>query len=1282
MNQGKEQKSLNPKEAFMGDDDDKILRSMEFSVGGNTFNRQLSVGEVVDFDMYEPNTTVIRPNGPLDSKFGPNMSGEDILCATCNKPAVGCPGHFGHLSLSNRLFHHGYFDETVFVLQMICKSCSRVLIAPENRDLISTKLASGDIAKAGLKIEARKCKVCPYCKAVNGKVKKSGYLKISHELLGQKDHKKYSFPQIEEFHERAKATVIMDDYYQTKSVEHFIDDILPEKAYQLLKQIKTEDLKFILFDRSGRPENLIVSSVIVPPNTIRPSAPSMTGKGTTEDDITVKLSELAWIESKVHGDAEAKQKANPSKIHDVAYKSNAVHATLINGAPSGVPFQVKQKNTSRGVVQRLKGKQGRFRQNLSGKRVNYTGRTVISPDPHLGIDEVGVPVHMAVILTYPEVVTSKNRKFLSKLVERGNEWPGAKQVKTFDDVEKKWKTFTLNENKQIREWVAREKLHIGATVYRHMIDKDIVLFNRQPSLHRISIMAHHARVGPDHRTLRFNECVCNPYNADFDGDEMNIHFPQTEEARAEAKVLLGTKNNICTPKDGSPIISAIQDFITSSYLLTKNNKFFNWTQASKMMSAMTDCGKNEQVELFDPAILKPEACWTGKQIFSMVLRPNHHCSNVKIFLETVTKTNNQKKMKLVAPEYCPQEGYVIIHNSELLAGRMDKVTLGAGSKNNIFYTLKVDYGPQYAADAMKRLAKLSCEYLSDYGFSIGVGDVTPNAEVVREKNEKLDEGIDKCTKLTEEFKNNKLTALPGCTAEETLELKMLGVLSKVRNDAGDSCKNLMPVNCAPKIMAMCNSKGSFVNLSQMAATVGQQAIGGKRVPLCFDQRSLLFFEEKCKSPEAGGFVRNSFHSGLRAYEYFFHTQAGREGLVDTAVKTADTGYMQRRLVKCLEDMSVKWDGTVRAADNQVVQFEYGGDGFDPLYMEGKGEPVDFGRVLKMVKVSLPFNNCKALSSVEIGEQSKSALKKQDVVGNKDKLYSELEGYIQKEMVEKVVSFEASNDIADVPQQHECRITATQLETFISKVCAKLKNALIEPGTAVGAICAQSVGEPGTQMTLKTFHFAGVASMNITQGVPRIKEIINASPKIATPVILCELEDRFDKYKAAIVQQRLERTKLKEIHNGLSFRLFRNEAVVFIQLDTETMKGLNIQLNAHTIKESIKRHKVLKEMLQNAKVEVRASNLISIAIKGASKKFTFDQIFKGLRCGLEEVQVSGLAGVTRAVVDKKQKKGDDGKEEYQLVVEGTGLLDVMTTRGVKSTQTISNNIMEVRRVYKK
>lgn len=394
-----------------------------------------------------------------------------------------------------------------------------------------------------------------------------------------------------------------------------------------------------------------------------------------------------------------------------------------------------KKKPSRGMSQRVKGKHGRFRQNLSGKRVDFTGRTVISPDPNCAIDEVMVPLDMAKILTYPDCVNRYNIEKLRLLILAGPEQhPGANFVEVVqeDGTMSKISLFYARNRAKIAD-----ELKIGDIVERHLSDGDAVLFNRQPSLHRVSIMSHKARIMP-HKTLRFNECVCAPYNADFDGDEMNIHVPQTEEARAEARTLMNVKNNICVPKAGEPLIAATQDFLTASFLLTQKDQFFNRSEMMQFCGYFADA--NERIDLPPPAILKPVELWTGKQIISVMLRPNRH-SNVIVncALKERNYTNDD--------HMCKSDGYVIIQNSEHLCGNLAKKTMGGGSKEGLFYSLIRDNTVEVAAQSMLRLSKFSARWISNRGYSIGIGDVTPFDALKATKKELIETSYTRCNQL-------------------------------------------------------------------------------------------------------------------------------------------------------------------------------------------------------------------------------------------------------------------------------------------------------------------------------------------------------------------------------------------------------------------------------------------------------------------------------------------------------------------------------------------------------
>ena len=448
-------------------------------------------------------------------------------------------------------------------------------------------------------------------------------------------------------------------------------------------------------------------------------------------------------------------------------------------------------------------------------------------------------------------------------------------------------------------------LSIGDVVERHLIDGDVVLFNRQPSLHKVSIMAHEAHIVKD-RTFRFNECVCSPYNADFDGDEMNLHVPQTEEARTEAKHLMGVQNNICTPKDGATLIAATQDFITGIFLLTQKNIFLTRDQFCRLVATAGD-GK-DNVDIPPPSICWPVHLWTGKQAFSCMLKPNRSSKGDVNFEMKERNYSDKRKCKETKHRFlCPNEGYIVFRNSNLLCGNLAKNCL---SGRGIFYALLREHGPSEASRAMNRMTKMITRWLSNHGFTVGIDDVMPPDVLMEKKQSLVQEAYAKCEENIKLSKMGKLDLQPGCTIEESLESEINGILARVREKVGQMCMDeehgLNWFN-GPRIMSECGSKGSTSNICQMVAAVGQQQVNGARAADGFLSRSLPHFEKNDLRPEAKGFVANSFYSGLNATEFFFHTMAGREGLVDTAVKTAETGYMSRRLMKALEDLSIQFD---------------------------------------------------------------------------------------------------------------------------------------------------------------------------------------------------------------------------------------------------------------------------------------------------------------------------------------------------------------------------------------
>lgn len=1213
------------KHPYIEDNEPRRIESIKFSMLSGA-----EISKIAEVDVYLGKYYDLQkkpfPNGLVDPRMGPPNKNSG-LCLTCHANYTDCPGHYGYLTLALPVFNIGYISAILDTLKCICKCCSRILLPEKQfREYLKKMrnpkldvLQKTDLKKKIVKMCGDKTEVkCLRCGYVNGKVKK-GKTQLAIVHNGHKWDK--------------------DDGESRTFVPSVIN---PLDALLLFKKMQDQDCELLYLN--DRPEKLIMTTLAVPPMALRPSVIT-DARLSQEDNITERLKGI--IQANACLQQGMQEPRNSSKILDDWDYLQVEAAQFIN---SDVRVASQAQQPARplcGLVQRLKGKQGRFRGNLSGKRVEFTGRTVISPDPNLKITEVAVPLLMASILTYPEHVNRHNIEKLKQCVRNGpKKYPGAKFVQEPNGDRK---DLSFSSRKRIAD-----ELKVGDIVHRHLEDGDIVLFNRQPSLHRMSIMCHRARIMP-WRTLRFNESVCNPYNADFDGDEMNTHVPQTEEARTEALMLMGVQNNLCTPKNGAILVASTQDFLTSSYQITRRDTFYDRATFSLICSYMGD--GMDMIDLPTPALIKPIELWTGKQIFNVLLRPS---AKMSVFVNLMVKEKiyskpEDRKTACSEETMCPNDGFVYFRNSELISGQLGKATLGNGNKSGLFSVLVRDYNAHAAAACMNRVAKLSARWIGNDGFSIGIDDVQPGKLLNEQKRQRILEGYAECDRLIQLYNEGKLPLMPGCDAAQTMEAKITEKLNEIREIAGKVCMKELHWRNSPLIMSQCGSKGSPINISQMVACVGQQAVGGRRAPDGFIERSLPHFPKKSKTPAAKGFVANSFYTGLTATEFFFHTMGGREGLVDTAVKTADTGYMSRRLMKCLEDLGVHYDMTVRNSSGIIVQFFYGDDGMDPAQMEGaEGFPLDFERLLFKAEATCLAGRDLKLSPSEIIEIINKKLSEYDMVSN---------GGCSDAFKRKLLDF--FNKIA----KRKRHVSEQQLEVFLDACISRLRSKGVEAGTAIGAIGAQSIGEPGTQMTLKTFHFAGVASMNVTLGVPRIKEIINASKKISTPIITAKLEHDHSMDIAETVKGQIEKTLLGQVAKSIKLVMTSVRASVLVKLDMEKINASRLCINAHTIQEKIE--KVLKKRKDN-KPNVKVLDDMELAILTDAERDKAHFVLHRLKNQLPTVVVKGIDTVERAIIAEEEGK----KGKLNLIVEGTGLLEVMGIEGVNGCKAESNHIVEV------
>ncbi len=861
----------------------KKIAQINFGLMSPEHIRKLSVTKIVTPDTYDEDGYPIEA-GLMDPRLGVIDPG--LKCRSCGSKGGDCQGHFGHINIARPVIHVGFADTIHKILRSTCKECARVL------------LTQTEIVDYKDKMDAM----------VKNEESLTGIIKEIYTVA-----RRDKCPHCEEEQEDVKidkpVSIVEGNYKLTPSEVRERLEKIPEGDHMLLG----------INPRVAKPEWMVLTVLPVPPVTVRPSITLETGER-SEDDLTHKLVDILRINQRLKENMEA---GAPQLIVEDLWELLQYHVTTyFDNEASGVPpARHRSGRPLKTLAQRLKGKEGRFRSNLSGKRVNFSARTVISPDPNISINEVGVPEMIATEVTVPIYVTPWNIEKMKNYIKNGpKNHPGANYVERPDG--RKVRVYEETKDAII------EKLEVGFRVERHLIDGDIVLFNRQPSLHRMSMMAHEVRVLP-HKTFRLNLCVCPPYNADFDGDEMNMHVFQTEESRAEAKSLMRVQEHILSPRFGGPIIGGIHDHISGAYLLTRQSSVFEEDEVFQMV-------KRAKIPLPKPK----GAPWTGKEIFSLLLPED---------MNMVYKAEICRKCDECLKQECKNDAYVVIEDGHLRSGVIDDKAFGSFA-GKILDSVVKEYGTDKAREFLDSATKLAISGIMKKGFTTSTDD----EEIPQEAKERIEELLSKAEKrveqLIEAYKNEELEALPGRSLEETLEMKIMQVLGEARDKSGELAESYFDINeNHAVIMALTGARGSMLNLTQIAACVGQQSVRGGRIDRGYSERTLPHFSKGELGAKARGFVHSSYKKGLDPLEFFFHAMGGREGLVDTAIRTAQSGYMQRRLVNALQDLSVRPDGTVRDNRGVIIQTMYGEDRVDPAKSD-YGKVVDIDRVIAEMRI--------------------------------------------------------------------------------------------------------------------------------------------------------------------------------------------------------------------------------------------------------------------------------------------------------------------------------------------
>ncbi|WP_144800052.1 DNA-directed RNA polymerase subunit A' [Halorubrum depositum] len=927
----------------------KVLGGIDFGLMDPETYRDMSATKVITADTYDDDGYPIDM-GLMDPRLGVIDPG--LECRTCGSHSGSCNGHFGHIELAAPVIHVGFTKLIRRLLRSTCRECGKLALDEAQRDEFRDRYERAkelgddehDVLKAAVR-QARKASTCPFCGEPQADIKHekpTTYYEVQDVLSGDYSERIAAAMQPDEeeddpgtspqelaeetdialdrineimageFRPRKEDRRAIEKALDVDLTEEDMNKLMPSDVRDWFEDIPNEDLEVLGIDaEDSRPEWMILTVLPVPPVTTRPSITLDNGQR-SEDDLTHKLVDIIRINQRFMENREA---GAPQLIIEDLWELLQYHVTTfvdneISGTP---PARHRSGRPLKTLSQRLKGKEGRFRGSLSGKRVNFSARTVISPDPTLSLNEVGVPDRVAKEMTQTLNVTERNVEEARQYVRNGPEaHPGANYVRRPDGRRLKVTEKNCEE--------LAEKVEADWEVNRHLVDGDIVIFNRQPSLHRMSIMAHEVVVMP-YKTFRLNTVVCPPYNADFDGDEMNMHALQNEEARAEARVLMRVQEQILSPRFGGNIIGAIQDHISGTYLLTHSNPEFTETQALDLLRAT----RVDELPEADGVDDDGRDYWTGRTLFSELLPDD-------LTLHFSSSTGDD----------------VVIENGQLVEGTIDEDAVGAFG-GEVVDTLTKEYGETRSRVFINEIASLAMRAIMHFGFSIGIDDESIPPEAEEQVDDAIESAYDRVQELIATYEAGELESLPGRGVDETLEMKIMQTLGKARDSAGEIADQHFGDDNPAVVMARSGARGSMLNLTQMAGSVGQQAVRGERINRGYEDRTLSHYKENDLSAEAHGFVENSYRGGLTPEEFFFHAMGGREGLVDTAVRTSKSGYLQRRLINALSELEAQYDGTVRDTSGRIVQFEFGEDGTSPVKVSsGEGDGIDVDDIVDRV----------------------------------------------------------------------------------------------------------------------------------------------------------------------------------------------------------------------------------------------------------------------------------------------------------------------------------------------
>jgi DNA-directed RNA polymerase II subunit RPB1 len=1070
----------------------KIL-GIQFSMLSNDEIVRGSVADITTRDILSGGKPVI--GGLSDPRMGPLDA--NYLCPTDGLNYMECPGYHGSLELAVPIFQLNYFPDIIKTLNCICFNCSKLRFSKENHPEIMRMAPE---------------KRADYAHMLSEKVKRCGDSITDGCGMLQPNYKKEGFGKIYAVWKEG-----------ANKSEKKILEISARIAMSKFQRITDEDCLYLGYQPLfSRPENMISTHLLIPPLAVRPSV-QQDSQQHSEDDITHILINIIKINAQLV--KKIQNNYLPALLQDSETLLLYYVSCMKNNKISQVePLRQKSGRPLKSITDRLGAKTGRMRGNLMAKRVDFSARSVITADPNISISEIGIPIEIAMNLTLPILVNNRNRSFLCQLILNGPDtYPGANSIIKHSGG-----------NPIDLRYIDRKSivagLEIGDTINRHMMNGDMFLFNRQPTLHRMSMMGHKAVIMKHGKTFRMNVGVTAPYNADFDGDEMNLHLPQSIEAETELFYLAAVPYQIISPANNSPIIGIFQDSMLGCYLFTQPKVRLDPKLAMNLLIK----AQHIDVDLLQKSHL------SSFEVLSQILPP-------------MTLKNKNKQFDDSGEKSETSNHIIEIVNGNYLRGLLDAGTLKSCS-TGILQRICNDFGNQACANFIDNLQNIITPFMISRGFSVGISDLMSDNKTNEAITSIIVNKKKEVKNMIDQLQLGIFPNLSGRTNEEEFEAQVNNLLNQTLSETGKLALKSLSKDNAFVVMAQAGSKGKDINITQMMACVGQQNVDGKRIPLGFLNRTLPHFTQFDDTPSARGFVESSFVNGLNPVELFFHAMGGRIGLIDTAVKTSTTGYIQRQLIKALEDQCILHDMTIRNNLGKIIQFRYGDTGMNTIKVEKQFFPLMeltleniyahyqppedpvFQKTLSQLFLKpalLRFNKQKEAWKEQAQRLTQELLEARPLIV-KNVFKSKMEKMLYcpvnfQAIIQNVIGQQSlgGNSLVDLTPlealekinqcyynltQIHCappfplfkilyyyylspnvllfqkRINAKALDILLTNLSLMYKRAIVAPGEMVGMVAAQSIGEPTTQMTLNSFVYETEILVRNSKGRVSIRQL--------------------------------------------------------------------------------------------------------------------------------------------------------------------------------------------------